>query len=159
MGRQNIPTEEDQFKTYKEAVEKCNGNLCVIRTMDIGGDKPLAYLEIPKEDNPFLGWRAIRISLQRRDLFMPQLKAILRAGVYGKAAIMLPMVINVSEIKQVKELIEQAKIELAHEEKAFSTNVQLGIMVETPAAAVMASMLAKHVDFFRMEKKRNGKGV
>jgi len=148
MGRQNIPTEEDQFKTYKEAVEKCNGNLCVIRTMDIGGDKPLAYLEIPKEENPFLGWRAIRISLQRRDLFMPQLKAILRAGVYGKAAIMLPMVINVAEIKQVKELIEQAKIELAHEEKAFSNNVQLGIMVETPAAAVMAPMLAKHVDFF-----------
>ena len=87
MGRQEIPTEEDQFKAYKEAVEKCKGKLCVIRTMDIGGDKPLPYLNIPHEDNPFLGYRAVRISLQRKDLFLPQLKAILRAGVYGKVAI------------------------------------------------------------------------
>lgn len=148
MGREDIPNEEEQFKSYKEAVEKCNGNLCVIRTMDIGGDKPLAYLEVPPEENPFLGWRAIRISLQREDLFMPQLKAILRAGVYGKVAIMLPMVINVEEVKQVKALIERAKAELAHEGKAFSDKIQLGIMVETPAAAVMTPVLAKHVDFF-----------
>lgn len=148
MGREDIPTEEDQFKAYKEAVAKCAGHTCVIRTMDIGGDKPLAYLDVPKEENPFLGWRAIRISLARHDLFMPQIKAILRAGVYGKAAIMLPMVISVSEVKQVKELIAQAKIELAHEGKAFSDNVQLGIMVETPAAAVLTPVLAKHVDFF-----------
>jgi phosphoenolpyruvate-protein phosphotransferase (PTS system enzyme I) len=148
MGREDIPTEEDQFKAYKSAVEKCQGNLCVIRTMDIGGDKPLAYLDIPKEENPFLGWRAIRISLMRPDLFMPQVKAILRAGVFGKAAMMLPMVINVSEVKQVKEIIKQAKVELAHEGKAFSDTVQVGIMVETPAAAVMTPILAKHVDFF-----------
>lgn len=148
MGRQDIPTEDDQFKAYKEAVEKCKGHLCIIRTMDIGGDKPLAYLEVPHEENPFLGWRAIRISLQRLDLFMPQLKAILRAGVYGKAAIMLPMVINVAEVKQVKEIIEQAKIELSHEGKPFADNVQVGIMVETPAAAVMTPVLAKYVDFF-----------
>ena len=148
MGREEIPTEEDQFKAYKEAVEKCKGKLCVIRTMDIGGDKPLAYLNIPKEDNPFLGWRAIRISLMRQDLFVPQIKAILRAGVYGKAAIMLPMVINVAEIKQVKEIIEQAKVQLAHEEKPYSDNVQVGIMVETPAAAIMTPVLAKYVDFF-----------
>ena len=84
MGRQEIPTEEDQFKAYKEAIEKCKGKLCVIRTMDIGDDKPLPYLNIPEEENPFLGYRAVRISLQRRDLFLPQLKAILRAGVTAR---------------------------------------------------------------------------
>ena len=148
MGREEIPTEEDQFKAYKQAVEKCNGKLCVIRTMDIGGDKPLPYLNIPQEDNPFLGYRAVRISLQRRDLFLPQLKAILRAGVYGKVGIMIPMVINISEIKKVKEFVEEAKVELAHEGKAYADNVQVGIMVETPAAAIMTPMLAKYVDFF-----------
>ena len=148
MGRQEIPTEEDQFKAYREAVEKCKGELCVIRTMDIGGDKPLPYLNIPEEENPFLGYRAVRISLQRRDLFLPQLKAILRAGVYGKAAIMIPMIINVSEFKKVKEFIEEAKLELTHEGKKYSDDVQVGIMVETPAAAVMTPVLAKYVDFF-----------
>ena len=148
MGRQDIPTEEDQFKAYKEAIEKCKGKLCVIRTMDIGGDKPLPYLNIPEEENPFLGYRAVRSSLQRRDLFLPQLKAILRAGVYGKAAIMIPMIINVAEFKKVKEFIEEAKLELAHEGKAYSDDVQVGIMVETPAAAIMTPVLAKYVDFF-----------
>ena len=148
MGRQDIPTEEDQFKAYKEAIEKCKGKLCVIRTMDIGGDKPLPYLNIPEEENPFLGYRAVRISLQRRDLFLPQLKAVLRAGVYGKAAIMIPMIINVAEFKKVKEFIEEAKLELAHEGKAYSDDVQVGIMVETPAAAIMTPVLAKYVDFF-----------
>lgn len=148
MGRQDIPTEEDQFKAYKEAIEKCKGKLCVIRTMDIGGDKPLPYLNIPEEENPFLGYRAVRISLQRRDLFLPQLKAILRAGVYGKAAIMIPMIINVAEFKKVREFIEEAKLELAHEGKAYSDDVQVGIMVETPAAAIMTPVLAKYVDFF-----------
>lgn len=148
MGRQDIPNEEDQFKAYKEAVEKCGGNLCVIRTMDIGGDKPLPYLNIPPEENPFLGYRAVRISLERRDLFLPQLKAILRAGVYGKAAIMVPMVINVAEFKKVKEFIEEAKLELAHEGKTYADDVQVGIMVETPAAAIMTPILAKYVDFF-----------
>ena len=148
MGRQDIPTEEDQFKAYKEAIEKCKGKLCVIRTMDIGGDKPLPYLNIPEEENPFLGYRAVRISLQRRDLFLPQLKAILRAGVYGKAAIMIPMIINVAEFKKVKEFIEEAKLELAHEGKAYSDDVQVGIMLETPAAAIMTPVLAKYVDFF-----------
>ena len=148
MGRQDIPNEEDQFKAYKEAVEKCQGNLCVIRTMDIGGDKPLPYLNIPEEENPFLGYRAVRISLQRKDLFLPQLKAILRAGVYGKVGIMVPMIINVAEFKKVKEFIEEAKLELAHEGKAYAEDVQVGIMVETPAAAVMTPVLAKYVDFF-----------
>ncbi len=148
MGRQDIPNEEDQFKAYKEAVEKCGGNLCVIRTMDIGGDKPLPYLNIPAEENPFLGYRAVRISLQRKDLFLPQLKAILRAGKYGKVGIMVPMIINVAEFKKVKEFIEEAKLELTHEGKAFADDVQVGIMVETPAAAIMTPVLAKYVDFF-----------
>ena len=148
MGRDTIPDEESQFKAYKEAIEKCKGHLCVIRTMDIGGDKPLPYLQVPDEENPFLGYRAIRICLNRLDVFMPQVKAILRAGVYGKAAMMLPMVINLDEIKKVREIIEQAKAELAQEEKVFSDNVQLGIMVETPAAAVMTPVFAKYLDFF-----------
>ena len=148
MGKSDVPKEEDQFKEYKAAVEKCNGNLCVIRTMDIGGDKPLPYIQVDKEENPFLGYRAIRISLQRKDLFMPQLKAILRAGVFGKAAIMFPMVINVKEFLDAKQFVEDAKMELAHEGKDFAQDVQVGIMVETPAAAVMAPVLAKYVDFF-----------
>ena len=148
MGREDIPNEEDQFKHYKEAIEACNGKLCVIRTMDIGGDKPLAYLEIPHEDNPFLGFRAVRISLQRKDLFLPQLKAILRAGVYGKAAIMVPMVINAAEIKQIKAMVAEAMAELDSEGKEYSKDVQIGIMIETPAAAVMTPLLAKYVDFF-----------
>ncbi|BEU86872.1 phosphoenolpyruvate-protein phosphotransferase PtsI [Selenomonas sp. TAMA-11512] len=148
MGSSSIPNEDDQFKAYKEAIEKCQGKLCVIRTMDIGGDKPLPYLNIPPEENPFLGYRAVRISLERKDLFLPQIKAILRAGVFGKAAIMIPMIINVSEFKAVRQIVEEAKLELSHEGKAYSDSVQLGIMVETPAAAVMTPVLAKYVDFF-----------
>lgn len=153
MGKTDVPKEEDQFKEYKAAVEHCatvthGEGLCVIRTMDIGGDKPLPYIQVGVEENPFLGYRAIRISLQRKDLFMPQLKAILRAGVYGKAAIMFPMVINVQEFLAAKQFVEDAKMELVHEGKEFSDSVQVGIMVETPAAAVMAPVLAKYVDFF-----------
>ena len=148
MGKTDVPKEEDQFKEYKAAVEKCNGNLCVIRTMDIGGDKPLPYIQVGEEENPFLGYRAIRISLKREDLFMPQLKAILRAGVFGKAAIMFPMVINVQEFLDAKAMVEKAKRELASEGKDYSDDVQVGIMVETPAAATMAPILAKYVDFF-----------
>ena len=148
MGSTTIPTEEDQFKAYSAAVEKCDGNICIIRTMDIGGDKPLPYLNIDPEENPFLGYRALRISLDRHDLFLPQIKAILRAGLYGKAAMMVPMVISVSEIQRVLKLVEQAKLELAHEGKEYSDDVQIGIMVETPAAAVISPLLAQYVDFF-----------
>lgn len=148
MGREDIPSEEMQFESYKKAVEACNGELCIIRTMDIGGDKPLPYLNIPHEDNPFLGYRAIRISLNRRDLFMPQLKAILRAGVYGKAAIMAPMVVSVDEILRLRAFVREAMQELEDEGKEYSKSVKLGIMVETPAAAVMTPVFAKYVDFF-----------
>ncbi len=148
MQTNNPPDEEKQFLAYKEAVEKCGDALCVIRTMDIGGDKPVDYLNIPQEANPFLGWRALRICLARPEFFMPQLKAILRAGLYGKVAIMLPMVIQLSEIERVQELLETAKKELVKENKPFSHHVQLGVMIETPAAAVLAPILAKYVDFF-----------
>lgn len=148
MGREDIPSEEMQFESYKKAVEVCNGELCVIRTMDIGGDKPLPYLNIPHEDNPFLGYRAIRISLNRRDLFMPQLKAILRAGVYGRAAIMAPMIVSVDEILRLRSFVREAMQELEDEGKEYSKTVQIGIMVETPAAAVMTPIFAKYVDFF-----------
>ncbi|WP_313993559.1 phosphoenolpyruvate--protein phosphotransferase [uncultured Selenomonas sp.] len=148
MGSTTIPTEEDQFKAYRQAVEKCAGHICVIRTMDIGGDKPLPYLNIDPEENPFLGYRALRISLDRHDLFLPQIKAILRAGLYGKAAMMVPMVISVSEIQRVRKLVEQAKLALAHEGKEYADDVQIGIMVETPAAAVISPLLAQYVDFF-----------
>lgn len=147
MGRKNIPTEDEQFDAYKKAVEACGDDLCVIRTMDIGGDKPLEYLNIPQEDNPFLGWRAIRISLMRKDLFLPQLKAVLRAAAFGKMGVMLPMVVSVDEVRQTKEILDEARKILESEGKAYG-EILLGIMVETPAAAMLTPMLAKHVDFF-----------
>lgn len=148
MGRETFPTEEEQFEAYRYAVEKCGGKLCVIRTMDIGGDKPLSYLQIPEEKNPFLGWRAIRISLERTDLFLPQVRAILRAGVYGRAAVMLPMISGVEEIRKARGLIRQAMDDLKREGIPFSADIPVGIMVETPAAAVMARQLAPECDFF-----------
>ncbi len=148
MGRDEIPSEELQYENYKKAILACRGELCVIRTMDIGGDKPLPYLNIAPEDNPFLGYRAVRISLGRPELFMPQLRAILRAGVFGKAAIMVPMVISVDEVKSILTMVDKAKAELETEGKEYAKDVQVGIMVETPAAAVMTPVLAKYVDFF-----------
>ncbi len=148
MGHKDIPDEEEQFRAYRGAVEKCQGRPCIIRTMDIGGDKPLPYLHVPPENNPFLGWRAVRISLQRRDIFMPQLKAILRAGLYGDVSIMVPMIINVEELQQVRDMVEEAKVELAHEGQAYYDTVPIGVMVETPAAAIMSPILAKYADFF-----------
>ena len=148
MGRDKIPSEELQYENYKKAILACKGELCVIRTMDIGGDKPLPYLNIAPEDNPFLGYRAVRISLERPELFMPQLRAILRAGVFGKAAIMVPMVISVDEVKSILAMVDKAKAELEAEGKDYAKDIQVGIMVETPAAAVMTPVLAKYVDFF-----------
>jgi len=148
MGRDSFPTEEEQFEAYKYVVEKCCEKLCVIRTMDIGGDKPLSYLEIDKEDNPFLGWRAIRICLERTEIFITQVKAILRAGVYGNVAIMLPMIISTDEIKKAKVLIKQAMEEMDVENTPYAEDVPVGIMIETPAAAVMADVLAKECSFF-----------
>ena len=148
MDRDQLPTEEEQFIAYKDVVEAMNGNLVILRTMDIGGDKELPYLDLPKEMNPFLGWRAIRIALDRREILNAQLRAVLRASVYGKLAVMFPMIISVEEIRELKSVIEELKVELRNEGKAFDENIQIGVMVETPSAAVNAKFLAKEVDFF-----------
>ncbi|STO54252.1 phosphoenolpyruvate-protein phosphotransferase [Canicola haemoglobinophilus] len=148
MDRDQLPTEEEQFIAYKEVVEAMNGRLVVLRTMDIGGDKDLPYLDLPKEMNPFLGWRAIRIAMDRREILHAQLRAVLRASAFGKLAVMFPMIISVEEIRELKSVIESLKQELRDEGKAFDENIQIGVMVETPAAAVNAKFLAKEVDFF-----------
>ena len=148
MDREQLPTEEEQFIAYKEVVEAMNGRLTVLRTMDIGGDKELPYLDLPKEMNPFLGWRAIRIALDRREILNAQLRAVLRASAFGKLAVMFPMIISVEEIRELKLVIETLKAELRAEGKAFDEHIQVGVMVETPSAAVNAKFLAKEVDFF-----------
>lgn len=148
MDRDQLPTEEEQFIAYKDVVEAMNGNLVILRTMDIGGDKELPYLDLPKEMNPFLGWRAIRIALDRREILNAQLRAVLRASAYGKLAVMFPMIISVEEIRELKSVIEELKVEFRNAGKAFDENIQIGVMVETPSAAVNAKFLAKEVDFF-----------
>ena len=148
MDRDQLPSEEEQFIAYKEVVEAMNGNLVVLRTMDIGGDKELPYLNLPKEMNPFLGWRAIRIALDRREILNAQLRAVLRASAYGRLAVMFPMIISVEEIRELKSVIEELKVELRNEGKAFDEDIQVGVMVETPSAAVNAKFSAKEVDFF-----------
>ncbi|MGC6406118.1 phosphoenolpyruvate-protein phosphotransferase PtsI [Bisgaard Taxon 45] len=148
MDRDQLPTEEEQFIAYKEVVEAMNGRIVILRTMDIGGDKELPYLNLPKEMNPFLGWRAIRIALDRREILHDQLRAVLRASAFGKLAVMFPMIISVEEIRELKSVIESLKQALRAEGKAFDENIQIGVMVETPSAAVNAKFLAKEVDFF-----------
>lgn len=148
MDRDSLPSEEEQFQAYKEVVEAMNGRIVVLRTMDIGGDKELPYLDLPKEMNPFLGWRAVRIAMDRREILHAQLRAVLRASAFGKLAVMFPMIISVEEIRELKSVIETLKQELRNEGKAFDENIQVGVMVETPSAAVNAKFLAKEVDFF-----------
>lgn len=148
MDRDEAPTEEEQFESYKFVLEKMEGKQVVIRTLDIGGDKTLPYLPLPEEMNPFLGYRAIRLCLDRKELFKVQLRALLRASIYGKLAIMFPMISGLQEFEQAKEVVEECKAELRAEGKEYSDNIQFGIMVEIPAAAVYADELAKHVDFF-----------
>ena len=148
MDRDQLPSEEEQFIAYKEVVEAMEGRLVVLRTMDIGGDKELPYLNLPKEMNPFLGWRAVRIALDRREILHAQLRAVLRASAFGKLAVMFPMIISVEEIRELKSVLETLKAELSAEGKAFDENIQVGVMVETPSAAVNAKFLAKEVDFF-----------
>ncbi|MGL4848630.1 MAG: phosphoenolpyruvate--protein phosphotransferase [Clostridium sp.] len=147
MDRDNAPTEDEQFESYKYVLENMKGQV-VIRTLDIGGDKTLPYLPLPEEMNPFLGYRAIRLCLDKKELFKVQLRALLRASVYGKLAVMFPMISGIQEFEQAKEVVEECKAELKAEGKEYSDAIQWGIMVEIPAAAVMADELAKHVDFF-----------
>ena len=148
MDRESAPTEEEQFESYKFVLEKMEGKQVVIRTLDIGGDKTLPYLPLPQEMNPFLGYRAIRLCLDKKEIFKVQLRALLRASVFGKLCVMFPMISGIQEFRQAKEVVEECKAELRTEGKEYSDNIQWGIMVEIPAAAVMADELAKEVDFF-----------
>ncbi|WP_441257402.1 phosphoenolpyruvate-protein phosphotransferase PtsI [Vibrio sp. Vf1514] len=148
MDRDALPTEEEQYQAYKEVAEAMADQAVIIRTMDIGGDKELPYMDLPKEMNPFLGWRAVRISLDRREILRDQLRGILRASAHGKLRIMFPMIISVEEIRALKAAIEEYKAELRSEGLAFDENIEIGVMVETPAAAAIAHHLAKEVSFF-----------
>ncbi|BCO12878.1 phosphoenolpyruvate-protein phosphotransferase PtsI [Aeromonas hydrophila] len=148
MDRDALPTEDEQFKAYKEVAEAMPDQPIIVRTMDIGGDKELPYMNFPKEMNPFLGWRAVRIFFDRADIMHAQLRAILRASAFGKLRIMFPMIISVEEFRSLKATVEMLKAELRAEGKAFDESIEVGIMIETPAAAVMAHHLAKEVDFF-----------
>uniref|UniRef100_A0A3B0MFJ9 Phosphoenolpyruvate-protein phosphotransferase n=1 Tax=Arsenophonus endosymbiont of Trialeurodes vaporariorum TaxID=235567 RepID=A0A3B0MFJ9_9GAMM len=148
MDRNNLPSEEEQFQAYKAVAEAMGPQAIIIRTMDIGGDKDLPYMNLPKEENPFLGWRAIRISLDRKEILHAQLRAILRASAFGHLRIMFPMIISVEEIRTLKEELAILKQQLTEEKHAFDQSIEVGIMIETPAAAVIAHHLAKEVDFF-----------
>lgn len=148
MNSDHFPTEEEQYKAYRVVAEKMQGKPVTIRTMDIGGDKELPYLDLPKEMNPFLGYRAIRISLENKDMFKTQLKAILRASQYGQIKIMYPMISSINEIRKANAILEECKKELDEIGKIYDRNIKVGIMVETPSTAIVAYKFAKEVDFF-----------
>ncbi|HEJ8815835.1 TPA: phosphoenolpyruvate--protein phosphotransferase [Staphylococcus aureus] len=148
MGPDQMPTEEEQFEAYKEVLEAMGGKRVVVRTLDIGGDKELSYLNLPEEMNPFLGYRAIRLCLAQQDIFRPQLRALLRASVYGKLNIMFPMVATINEFREAKAILLEEKENLKNEGHDISDDIELGIMVEIPATAALADVFAKEVDFF-----------
>ncbi|HHO6215176.1 TPA: phosphoenolpyruvate--protein phosphotransferase [Staphylococcus aureus] len=148
MGRDQMPTEEEQFEAYKEVLEAMGGKRVVVRTLDIGGDKELSYLNLPEEMNPFLGYRAIRLCLAQQDISRPQLRALLRASVYGKLNIMFPMVATINEFREAKAILLEEKENLKNEGHDISDDIELGIMVEIPATAALADVFAKEVDFF-----------
>lgn len=148
MGRDQLPTEEEQFESYKAVLEGMSGKPVVVRTLDIGGDKELPYLNLPKEMNPFLGFRAIRLCLEEQDMFRTQLRALLRASTYGNLKIMFPMIATLDEFRQGKAILEEEKQKLVSEGTQVADNIEIGIMVEIPSTAVMAEQFAKEVDFF-----------
>ncbi|QSF46440.1 phosphoenolpyruvate--protein phosphotransferase [Paenibacillus tianjinensis] len=148
MGRDKLPSEEVQYNAYRTVLENMNGKPVVVRTLDIGGDKELPYLELPKEMNPFLGFRAIRLCLDRQDIFRTQLRALLRASAHGDLRIMFPMIATLGEFRAARDLLLEEKAKLREEGKEVSDNIQLGIMVEIPSTAVLADQFAKEVDFF-----------
>ena len=148
MNSDHLPTEEEQYKAYRVVAEKLQGKPVTIRTMDIGGDKELPYMDLPKELNPFLGWRAIRISLVKQDIFKTQLRAILRASAYGQVKIMYPMVTSINEVRKANEILDECKRELDEIGKKYDKDIKVGIMVETPSVAIISYKFAKEVDFF-----------
>ncbi|MFA9558649.1 phosphoenolpyruvate--protein phosphotransferase [Evansella sp. AB-rgal1] len=148
MDRTKLPTEEEQFDAYKKVVEEMNGKPVVIRTLDIGGDKELPYLDLPKEMNPFLGFRAIRLCLEKTDIFRTQLRALLRASAFGNLKIMFPMIATLQEYREAKAILEEERQSLVNAGTEVSNDIEIGIMVEIPSTAVMARQFAKEVDFF-----------
>jgi phosphotransferase system enzyme I (PtsI) len=148
MNREHQPTEDEQFEQYKEVLVKMGDKPVIIRTMDIGGDKNVPYIDIPKEMNPFLGYRAIRLCLGNLEVFRTQLRAILRASVYGNVKIMIPMISTMKELKDSKKILQQAKDELTKEGIKFKKDIEIGIMIEIPSAAIISDLLAREVDFF-----------
>lgn len=148
MEKRSLPDEEEQFSLYKSVVEGMQGKPVIIRTLDIGGDKEVKCFEIPKEENPFLGWRAVRICLDEKDLFKCQLRAILRASHYGKVRLMYPMISSVAEVRKANAVLEEAKQSLRDEGVSFDNNIEVGVMIEIPSAAIAADILIKEVDFF-----------
>ncbi|UTH17455.1 phosphoenolpyruvate--protein phosphotransferase [Macrococcus epidermidis] len=148
MGRDTMPSEDEQYEAYAKVLKEMNGKRVVVRTLDIGGDKELPYLNLPKEMNPFLGYRAIRLCLAQPEIFRPQLRALLRASVHGNLSIMFPMIATINEFREAKAILEDEKANLTKENIKFSDNIELGIMVEIPSTAAMADIFAKEVDFF-----------
>lgn len=148
MDRPQVPTEDEQFEAYKKVAETLEGKPVIIRTLDIGGDKEIPYLGLAKEENPFLGFRAVRLCLKRDDLYRPQLRALLRASAYGEIKIMVPMISCIDELRAVKAMIGEIKAELDEKGIPYNKDIQVGIMVETPAASLMADAFAKEADFF-----------
>ena len=148
MDSSSIPTEEEQFEAYKKTVLKLGDKPLIIRTLDVGGDKDIPYLGLSKEDNPFMGFRAVRYCLHREDVYKPQLRALLRASAFGNIKIMIPLVTCIDEVREVKAMIENIKAELDSENIAYNKDVQVGVMVETPAASLIADLLAEEADFF-----------
>ncbi len=150
MDRTHMPTEEEQFEAYKAVAEAMSGRPVVIRTLDIGGDKELSYLDLPQELNPFLGWRAIRMCFDKPEILNTQLRAIFRASAFGKLKIMFPMVISVEEARRLKGMVASVKAELNGEGVSYDDDVEVGIMVETPAAVMIADLLIEEIDFFSL---------
>lgn len=148
MGRNTLPTEDEQFQAYKEIAQLMKNKSVIIRTMDIGGDKDIPYMNLPKEENPFLGWRAIRILMDRKEILCAQLRAILRASAFGTVHILFPMIISVEEIRILKNEIQKIQYELNYQDIAFDPKIKIGIMIETPSSAIIADYLIKEVDFF-----------
>jgi phosphotransferase system enzyme I (PtsI) len=148
MARSILPTEDEQYRIYRSMVEGAKGKMVNIRTLDVGGDKAIPYLNFPVEDNPFLGWRSIRMCLEKVDIFKTQIRAIMRAARHGPVGILIPMVSTLEEVKGIRRLMEESRMELKSSKTSHNSSVQVGLMIEVPSAALLAGKLSREVDFF-----------
>ncbi|GAJ24593.1 unnamed protein product, partial [marine sediment metagenome] len=148
MNRTTLPTEEEQLKAYKVVAQKANPYTVIIRTLDLGGDKFVSHFPVPQEINPFMGWRAIRLCLEKVDIFKVQLRAILRASHFGKVKVMYPMISGVEEVRKANKILLEVKKELKEKKIPFADDIDVGAMIEIPSAAITADLIAKEVDFF-----------